>query len=188
MNDPAPFPVKSPTAAQRFGGFAAAHTTYSLLCLIPLYLFAESSGRGFVGFVWTLPAVLILLYLPLGMFTAWIGKWGCPRTRQERGLAILLPVLVAWTWVLVVLISVIGEWETLFLSVFTVSILLAVPSSLFVITLMGLIFRLTEGEGSLAVVLGLCGLLSGFLPPLLFALGSFYQSKRVMGKGTVSDG
>lgn len=171
-------PTPKPTSvAQRFGGFATAHIMYSLLSLLPLYLLAVGSGDGLVGvalFWWTIPLGLIALYFPLGMFTAWLSKWTPPGTARERRMAVLLPTLVAWTWVCVVLAVVMGEWEEPFMAILFLSFFFAAPSSLLVILLMG-----TLSGSSLIPTLGLSGLIAGFLPPLLFALGSFHQANRM---------
>lgn len=185
---------KPTTVVQRFGGFAAAHITYSLLSLIPLYLLAVGSGNGLIGiglFWWTIPLGLIALYFPLGMFTAWFAKWNPPRTGRERRLTVLLPTLVAWIWVCVVLMSVMGEWEELFVAVFAKSFLFAAPSSLFVIFFMGLLLSLLTGEENgmtVTVILGFSGLIAGLLPSLLFALGSFWQSGRRRKKEETQNG
>ncbi len=178
------------TAAQRFGGFAAAHILYSLVCLVPLYLLAIKLEVGLVGlgFMWQiLPFVLVLLYFPLGMLTAWLAKWAYPQTDKEKRQAVFHPVIVAWLWVCIVLVCIIGEWEKGFEAVILFSFLLASPSSFFVISTMGSLFWWTGG-GGLLQTLAVGGILAGFFPPLLFALGSFWQSGRMEGRGETRDG
>ncbi len=169
--------VKKPiTIAQRFGGFAATHIAYSLLCLLSLYL--AGSGIGLVGLGliwWMLPLTLVALYFPLGMLIAQLTKWTPPGTGRERRLAILLPTLVAWTWVCVVLVMVVGEWEEPFMAILAISFFFAAPSSILVTILIGPLSQISD---NLILSLGLSGLISGLLPPLLFALGSFWQAGR----------
>lgn len=178
-------PVQKPTTvAQRFGGFAAAHITYSLLSL-PCLIFGGMVPVWPV-LIWLYPVAAMIFYFPIGMFTAWLSEWSPPQSGRERQLAVLLPALVAWIWVGIVLISVTGEWGELFMAIFAISFLFATPSSLFSIIFLGTFSHLT-GDGGLAVSLGLCGLLAGFLPPLFFALGSFWQSERRKGRGSQAE-
>ena len=167
---------KPTTQAQRFGGFAVTHITYSVISLFPMLGgFGWTLDSTLFPLVWLVPILAMLLYFPLGILTAWISGWTSPQTGREKRMAVLLPTLVAWFWVILVLISIAGQWETLFMGVLTVSFLFAVPSSLFTITLSAASPWWISG---LIVPLGLSGLVAGFLPPFLFALGSFWQSGR----------
>ena len=113
---------KAPTVAQRFAGFAECHILYSLiscpvlfaLCWIPI-----DSPFITVGVV----VLLLLLYFPLGKLKASFSSWAAPRVLQEKVLAVLLPTIVAWIWVLVVLVSVMSEMSDLFMVVFAGSFL-----------------------------------------------------------------
>ena len=101
---------------------------------------------------------------------AWLEEWTPPQTKKEKYKTVMQPALVAWGWVLVVFFSIWIEAEELLLAVFFISMIFAMPSSVF-----SLVVFATNGEWS-ALLLG--GILSGLLPPLLFALGSFWQGKR----------
>lgn len=140
---------------------------------------AEVEAEQAEAVLWLLPVVLIALYFPLGVLTAWMSEWTPPQTAQEKRRAVLLPTLVAWSWVGVVLLSVVGDVGELLMSVFTISFFFAAPSSLFTITYaLCLPWR---GSGLLAA-LGVWGMIAGFLPPLLFAAGSFWLSQRRQNK------
>ena len=174
---------KAPTVAQRFAGFAECHILYSLIScpvLFALGWIPIDSMFITVGVV----ILLLLLYFPLGKLKASFSSWAAPRVLQEKVLAVLLPTIVAWIWVLVVLVSVISEMPDLFMVVFAASFLFALPSSLFVVTLFALL-----PSASFTMGLGVWGLVAGILPPLLFALGSFVQSeKREKGREWLENG
>ncbi|MBP3519796.1 MAG: hypothetical protein J6J87_00445, partial [Oscillospiraceae bacterium] len=71
----------------------------------------------------------------------------------------------------------------LFLVLFPVSMFLATPSSIFVLCFFD--FWMTAGSSlDVAMRLIFIGFLAGFLPPLLFALGSFWQSARMERRRT----
>ncbi len=182
MDEKNAVPSKKPTTvSQRFNGFAVCHLAYSLLSLIPAFcVYMKVVEAPFLAVtLWLLPVVLIALYFPMGMLAAWVSEWTPPRTLRERWLAIALPTLAAWLWVVFVLVCIVGEWGDLFMLVLALSFLLAAPSSLFVVTLCG--WSLLLGNSGL-VALGVCGLIAGALPPLLFALGSFWQAERKQKK------
>ena len=76
------------------------------------------------------------------------------------------------------------EMPDLCMVVFAGSFLFALPSSLFVVTLFVLL-----PSASFTMGIGVWGLVAGFLPPLLFALGSFVQSeKREKGREWLENG
>lgn len=161
--------------SQRFGGFAVCHMAYSVLSLVPIFFFYMMEWETNFGelILWVVPLALMLFYFPLGVLVAWMSEWARPQATRERVLAIALPTLVAWIWVGVVLGSMAAEAGDLLIAVYGVSVLFAAPSSLFV-----LIFTGWLPASSLWVALGTVGLLAGFLPPFLFALGSFWQAGR----------
>lgn len=173
---------KETTVFQRVKGFAACHILFSLTSLMCV-LYPLLPNGSEVGF-FILVISMMLIYFPLGVLKAWLSNWTEPQTQQKKALAVLLPAIVAWVWVGIVLVTIMGEMEELFMVVFAISFLFAVPSSLFVVMLFIFLPHATLTTG-----LGFCGLMAGFLPPLLFALGSFWQAKRqAAGKERVLDG
>ena len=178
MDESDAIPKGEPTTQlQRFSGFALCHICYSPVSLIFAHLFYTVAGE--LGAVMTamLPIALIALYFPLGMLTARLSGWTRPQTRREKVWVIALPTLMAWLWVAVVLLSIGGAPEELFLWVFGISLLLAAPSSLFVMTLIAFWdWAMLPATGDPFVILGSFGIVAGILPTLLFALGSFYQA------------
>ena len=158
------------TAKDRFCGFAMGHLLFSIstvFFLLPIFSF-ESEG------LWAaLVIVLQLAYFPLGILVAWLHEWTAPASDKEKAQAVLWPTLVAWGWVLVVFAALYSEVEEFFLMVFGISMIFALPSGLF--SIFSLMF-LGGPFGLGGLFLG--GILSGCLPPLLFALGSFWQGRR----------
>ena len=180
--------VPKPTsAATRFGGFAICHLCASLLvtpCIILCILLVWDVHEWSV-----VPAVVLVLFLmmgmyfPLGMLTAWIDNWTVPKTDRDRFLAVAQPTAVAWIWVVIVLgcIQLEGEGTgELVLAVALISCGCAAPSSIFVLCSMGLLMPHSH-EGMLCALM-LTGVLAGILPPLLFAWGSFWQAARAEQK------
>ena len=162
---------------ERFLGFAMGHFTLSLLTILLLWCGGAFLGRStftewanLVG-----PLLPVAAYFPGGYLVSALCGWSPPETGEAALLAVMLPTAGAWLWVAVILISIGGD--LLFALVFGISIFLAAPSSLFVLGMLFSCDWLLFADNGL-VALGLCGLLSGLLPPLLFALGSFWQAGR----------
>lgn len=115
-----------------------------------------------------LGVVCMLPYFPLGMLKAKRGCWTVP-TRRAAYLAILQPCGISVLWVLLFPLS--AEIIQLYL---LVSILFAAPSTYFSFFCSAVLRTL--GVGWLSLIFA--PLLSAILPPLLFGLGSFWQSRR----------
>lgn len=158
------------TQQERFGGFALAHLSLSVLSLA-LWMLILSVELPW-GVNMTFSIITLLIYFPLGMFAAWMEGWTVPFTAGERWQAVLYPTAVAWAWVGVVISALLSGNGPFFLLVFPTSMLFAAPSSVFILVTLPLWDR-GELWGGLALV----GLLAGVLPPLLFAWGSFCQAR-----------
>ena len=171
------------TVACRFSGFAVGHVLLSLLTVIfvPLLLMSDLSP-----WVAALCGCLLMgVYFPAGCLASFMEGWVSPGSEKEKIQAVLLPALVAWTWVGVVFLALFLEEQALFYVVFVLSVFLAAPSSFF--SILSMIFLSGPyGAGWGGLLIG--GILSGFLPPLLFALGSFWQSARMEKKGLFPGG
>lgn len=156
------------TVGQRFGGFAICHLTYSILLAVSFPVWIELCVSEV-----TLPLVglcLMAAYFPLGYLTAYLEEWTVPQNSREKCMAVGYPVVVAWIWVTVVWITLFPESGDFLPVVVVISLFLAAPSSFFV-----LFFGLA---GNSVVDFALVGLVAGFLPPLFFACGSFWQASR----------
>lgn len=174
------------TLGERFSGFAAYHFGLSLslggvVCtglitiLIPIIATVAETGAGRLLLILS----MMLIYAPLGAVAAAFRKWTVPSTRREKILAVLQPAAVAWLWVGVVeLVIALGGTAaaSLVLIVFMLSIWFAAPSSIVVISCADLWAFGSDLENMLG--LAVVGMIAGFLPPLLFALGSFWEASR----------
>lgn len=174
------------TLSERFGGFAVYH--FILVLLVDGLFWAMAVfGEPFAAvlyeiediFPWLLAAFAMGIYFPAGMIAAKRRGWTCPKDSNELCLAILQPAAVAWGWAaLVIFGACVPYMSFLLLVMFPVSMFLASPSSIFVLCFFD--FWLTAGSSlDVAMRLTFIGLLAGFLPPLLFALGSFWQPARM---------
>lgn len=162
---------KETTLAARFGGFAFGHLSISILLTFfggPLLMTLRMDG----SWLYLAPILLMGIYFPIGALVAWMEGWTPPGTDRERALAVLQPAVVAWLWVGVVFFCITAEAGELFMSVVMISFIFASPSSVFSILSAAIIPA--GGWGGLLIG----GVVSGFFPPLLFALGSFWQSER----------
>ena len=164
---------------ERFLGFTLGHFALSLLTVLLLWLgSALHRGKAFAQWVnAAIPLLATAAYLPVGYGISALRRWTPSNTKREKLLSIALPTAVAWGWVAVVLITMTARIEALVSIVFTLSLFLAAPSSLLVVGMLLSCDWLLFADNGLAA-LGLCGLIAGFLPPLLFALGSFWQAER----------
>lgn len=165
------------TAGDRFGGFAMAHLALSVL-MVSFAPFELAILDVLPEWTWSFVSVLMMgFYFPLGILTAWMGNWTLPQTTKEGFMAVISPTVVAWIWVGIVLWSVSLDGDSAMSAlpiIFFLSIIFATPSSVFVI------FCWWDSFTQLLW----CGLLAGLLPPLLFALGSFWQGSRQARKLT----
>lgn len=162
VSEPAAPPAT--TLKERFKGFALYHLAYSAILFV--CLFASSPFMYDIGFkgLALFSLLSITLYFPLGMWKAKRGCWTVP-TRRELCLAILQPCGVSILWALLLPLSL-GIVQFYFLA----SFLFAAPSSCFVLCS----FRWISGHSGFLLAV----LFAAVLPPLLFALGSFFQAKR----------
>lgn len=167
--------------SERFGGFANGH--FSITFVVALFVYfgfficgAIVKDRLWINVIMTIATILSIgVYFPAGVLAAKGGEWTVPK-EEDKILAVLQPAAAAWIWVLIVIFSVLTD-GLLALCVFFISMLFAAPSSILVLCFSGFWASGSYGEGT--VKLFLIGLLAGFLPPLLFALGSFWQSARM---------
>lgn len=166
------------TVACRFNGFAVCHILLSLLTvgILPALLAIGDLPPWAAGLC---GCGLMAAYFPAGCLASFTEGWSGPKSEKEKVQAVLFPALVAWAWVGVVFLALFLEEQALFYVVFMLSVFLAAPSSFF--SILAMIFLSGPyGAGWGGLLVG--GLLSGFLPPLLFAVGSFWQSARMEGK------
>lgn len=164
----------------RFGGFAAGHFTLSVFGFAAwMFLSGAGVSLSFPLYV----AVLMLLYVPAGWAAAWLDGWPVPN-RKTAVKAVLYPALCAWAWAF-------GGWflmaggagagvpatASIGLGMLSCTLFLASPSALFML----LVVNLLTGAPMLWWGLGWYGgmVLAGFLPPLLFFLGSLLPKKRL---------
>ncbi len=164
------------TLGARFLEFTVSHIVLSMAGAVLAVGVLGRFSSGLLPFL--AESLLILAYFPLGAYAAAEGHWTCP-TDWEKLLAVLQPALVAWAWAGLVIFSLWGDVEILLLPAFFISVILASPSSGFVILC---VLCLPYGEN----LSWWCSVafLAGLLPPLLFALGSFWQSGRMERAGT----
>ncbi len=162
---------KRTTLGQRFCGFAMGHLILSVLLVFfgPIFL----ASRWNESWLYLAPIFLMGIYFPAGVCVSWVEGWTVPQSDRERMMAIILPAAVAWFWVCVVFFAISVETGELLMVVFYLSMILATPSSILAI----LFAVLIPSEGWGGLMLG--GMIAGFLPPLLFELGSFWQSDRM---------
>lgn len=170
----------------RFGWFAAGHLIVSLItcgvmfCIaFPLSALAEGVPSWLPLTIMTGSTVFAIGgYFIAGAYTAKARRWTPPSSKEDAVLAVLLPALVAWTWEGVAIAGMAGE--TAFLQALAafllyIALFLAAPSVLFIFfcaTILGAGMFFDDMSFWVMVVL------AGFLPPLLFALGSFWQASR----------
>ncbi len=163
------------TQRERFCGFAAGHFLLSVvsgavgLGLLLSEIGPMVSGEGLI----VLDAVLLLAYAAVGAWTARRKSWTRPRTLRAAAGAVLAPALVAWCWEGIVLAGMVSGVELLVFigdGAMMLSMPLAFPSWLFVV--LGMLLGM-EYKGGL-LWFWTMAFLAGFLPPLLFFLGSLW--------------
>lgn len=180
MSEPPSQPPATPLKT-RFAGFAVCYILYSFvfffLFLIALvasapYAVAYAPNMEHPGI--PLPTVPLLIfglvsmlpYFPLGMLAAKLGRWSVPSTREVL-LFIVWPSALFAVWLMLL-----RHGASSLLS-FTPAFLAAPP---FYFAVFSAVVFAILGVGWLTPVLS--PLLAAVLPPLLFALGSFWQAKR----------
>ncbi|MDE6107908.1 MAG: hypothetical protein K2F83_04440, partial [Oscillospiraceae bacterium] len=179
---------KKPTSLWiRFKGFAAWHFGVSIMLSaflsIPLGTIFLSIGMALKEWgieingtmlCWLLGLTMMGMYYPMGIMAAG-SEWTYPKTWKEKVRAVMQPTMVAWFWVATVLATLLLGSDFLLVEFF-ISLFLAAPSS--VVVLLSIRWWPFGSVVWDFVSLILIGLISGFLPPLLFALGSFWQASR----------
>lgn len=175
------------TLAARFGWFALGHFLISIVltalfvCVIGPLAAVVMDGAP----EWTASALLAgMTTLALGAYflaeayTASARRWTAPAKDAERFLAILLPTLVAWAWEGAAIAGMAGDFpllQALAGMLLYSALFLASPSVLFLFFCMGVLHvgMWLDDPG-----FWMMAALAGALPPLLFALGSFWQAGR----------
>ena len=117
-------------------------------------------------------------YFLAGAYTASARRWTAPAKDAERFLAILLPTLVAWAWEGAAIAGMAGDFpllQALAGMLLYSALFLASPSVLFLFFCIGVLHvgMWLDDPG-----FWMMAALAGALPPLLFALGSFWQAGR----------
>lgn len=160
-------------SAARFGGFAAAHVLWSLVCGVPVMRMLGTGPDSRA-----LAAVGMLGYLLLGWVVARFCRWSAPTGRQAL-VAVLLPAGIAWLWAGTTALCLYGSGDTVMLAAALglPALFLAAPSVLFLYEVMGVAGELLGG-GDPQPWLAAAIFLAGLLPPLLFFLGSLLGIKK----------
>lgn len=177
--------LTSPMA--RFRCFAIGHFILSLstvaLSFLGLPLLFHLSELGFLDgpprWLGALSLLPMLAYFPIGAFFQ--RKFTPLRTGPDWAASLLLPALIAGIWaalVLFCLASEVRDVQEFLIPLFFTSLLLATPSSLLVL------FALADapdpmGSSGLSLVWIAVAGLAAVLPPLLYTLGSLWQSWRI---------
>jgi len=174
MNEQA---VPHTTLGARFRGLVASHLILSLTGVILAFGALAAMDNTAASLALSL---LILAYFPMGAYAAAEGHWTCP-TDVEKLQAVFLPALAAWflAWTGLALCEQWSDEIGARLALAFVGMLLVMPSFGF-LNLCTLLFpnHSLPVEGDL-VWWNVVIFLAVFLPPLLFALGSFWQSGRM---------
>lgn len=183
--------LHQPTQLDRLGQFAASHFFISfagaILAMTFGLLLVELIGDFDVLFSLIVVAavVLMLAYGVAGVRTARVCGWSRPKHVGEGALAFLFPALIAWGWgSLVLCVSILPGrgWTGLGTALLMVSYFAAFPS--FLAVLASFLPGFLDG-GTWGLIF--CMLLVGGLPPLLFALGSIWGSKKAEKSAKNSD-
>lgn len=179
---------KPTTLAARFGWFALGHCLISVVvsalfvCAVGPVAAVALDGRS----EWAASALLggmttlaLGAYFIAGAYTASSRRWTPPAGGIERFLAVLLPALAAWAWEGTAIAGMASDGspglQALAGFLLYAALFLAAPSVLFLFFCVGILnVGLWLDEPGFWVM----AFLAGFLPPLLFALGSFWQAGR----------
>lgn len=164
------------TLKQRLWDFFGAHLLLNFCALLPLGLFYYFSRMvyepGFLQCLLSLPCLLALVaYFPLGAWRAKKKQWGAA-SLGCNALTILLPamgfsLLSRLVLALPVLSTVVFLW--LLFAFFA-------PQTAFILTVGHLLINAPASGPN--VSFSPLFYLAALLPPLLFTLGSYWQSKR----------
>lgn len=121
-------------------------------------------------------ALGMALYFPLGMLAARRGKWTAPTPQEKlQSIARSFGALAAWVLLLFCLFAIShldGQLGYAMINLAILGLMAVGPSVLSVLCLMPIM-----GDMGMFVFSLVC-LLCAILPPLLFGLGSFWQSRR----------
>lgn len=178
-------PVRHPLLRQ-LGSFAVAHFVYSVLTSHCTLLLASLPGLNLLelspvlsyAVLLAYAAVLILLYLPLGL---WSGRHTrAPiTTPKEVVQATALETGIAWCWAAVILAGVFspGEADQWLAWLAMTTFLLAYPSSTFVLMGLALTSTGTMMDLDILPLWIFWAFWAGLLPPLLFNLGRFFAAR-----------
>ncbi len=180
--------MKHTTIAARFGWFALGHVLISITtCAVCFFGAAPLSllwtfdwSACLVPVVWTGVTVLALgSYFAAGAYIAAAHGWSRPSCAREYILAVLLPALVAWCWEGAAIAGMSGQsfsaLSALAGFLLYAALFLATPSVIFIFFSFA---YLNTGLWLDDWGFWATAILAGFLPPLLFAAGSFWQSGR----------
>lgn len=177
---------KPTTLAARFGWFALGHFLISILlcalfvCIVgpvAAVVLDEHSGWAAPALLGGMTTLALGAYFAAGAYTASARRWTAPSKGSERLLAVLLPALVAWAWEGVAIAGMASHGssglQALAGMLLYAALFLATPSVLFLFFCAGVLHvGLWLDEPGFWIM----AVLSGLLPPLLFALGSFWRA------------
>lgn len=161
--------------AARFGGFAAAHVLWSLVCSAFFLRLLDADP----GVLWLSAAVGMLGYLLLGWATARIFRWPAPSTKARGAFAVALPAGIAWLWAGTTAFCLYGSGDTVMAAAALglPAFFLAAPSLNLIWAWMETVGRaLSAGDPQSWLAAAI--FLAGLLPPLLFFLGSLLGIKK----------
>lgn len=172
---------------RRLGSFAVTHFIYSILAsqlsvlLFSLPGFEQWKLSPVLSYAVLLAyaAVLILLYLPLGLLVG--RRTRAPITTPDDVLrATALEAGLAWLWAGAVLVGVFspGEANQWLAWLAMTSLLLAYPSSILVMMGLALTSAGTIMELDALGLWGFWAFWAGLLPPLLFNVGCLWTPKK----------
>ena len=178
---------RKPTSlAARFGWFALGHFLISItLCALFVCVLGPVAAVV-IAPEWAAAALLAGMttlalgaYFIAGAYTAHSRRWTAPAGGRERALAVLLPALAAWAWEGTAIAGMASDGspglQALAGFLLYAALFLAAPSVLFLFFCVGILnVGLWLDEPGFWVM----AFLAGFLPPLLFALGSFWRAGR----------
>lgn len=174
----------------RLGSFAVAHFVYSICASHFTLLFASLPGLNLLelspvlSYVVLLAyaAVLILLYLPLGLLVGQNSRSSSITTVDEAVQATALEAGLAWVWAGAVIVGVFSSpeaepWLGWLAWLVMVSFLLAYPSSILVLMGLALTSTGTMMDLDILPLWIFWAFWAGLLPPLLFNQGCLWAAR-----------
>lgn len=182
---------------RRLGSFAVTHFVYSILASHCTLLLASLPGLDLLelspvlSYVVLLAyaAVLILLYLPLGLLVGRNSRSNSITTVDEAVQATALEAGLAWVWAGAVIAGVFSSpeaepWLGWLAWLAMVSFLLAYPSSILVLMGLALTSTGTMMDLDILPLWIFWAFWAGLLPPLLFNLGCLWTPKKAVPEPT----